>query len=59
MEFFKLISGIILTVVFLWILVRNSKRTGFIHALGRIDTILGVIAGIYLTLTSAISLLIP
>lgn len=58
MEYFKLILGIGLTVTFIWILIRNSKRTNFIHALLRVDTILGVIAGIYLTSTSVYSLLI-
>lgn len=52
MEYFKFIAGIVLTVVFLWILMRNSKRSGFIHALLRIDTILGVAAGLYLIISS-------
>jgi hypothetical protein len=57
MEYIKLVLGIGLTVTFIWILLKNSKRTSFIHALLRIDTILGVIAGVYLTFTSAYSLL--
>ena len=58
MVFLKLILGIGLTVTFIWILVKNSKRTSFINALLRVDTILGVTAGAYLILTSTYSLLI-
>jgi uncharacterized membrane protein YdcZ (DUF606 family) len=57
MEYINLVFGIILLTAFTWILVKNSKRTGFLHSLFRFDTIVGIIAGLYLTLTSAISLL--
>jgi len=58
MEYIKLIFGIGFIVIFTWLLVRNSKRSGFIHALFHIDTILGMAAGFYLIFTSVHSLLI-
>jgi hypothetical protein len=58
MEYFKLILGIVLLVAFTWILVKNSNRTSFIHALLRIDTLLGLVASVYLVFTSAYSLLV-
>lgn len=57
MEYINLVVGIVLLIAFTWILVKNSKRTGFLHSLIRVDTIVGIVAGLYLTLTSAISLL--
>ena len=58
MNYMNLILGIVLTVTFIWLLVKNSKRTSFINALLRVDTILGMIAGMYLTFSSAYSLLV-
>jgi hypothetical protein len=58
MGYFELIIGVLLLATFTWILVRNSKRSGFIHALFRIDTIAGVGAGLYLIITSFQSLVI-
>ena len=57
MEYFKLMSGMVLVVVFFWILSKNSKRTSFLHAVIRVDTILGIVVGLYLVLTSVNSLL--
>lgn len=57
MEYLNLVLGIILLAAFTWILVSNSKRKGFIHSLLRIDTILGIVAGLYLTMSSIASLL--
>ena len=57
MEYINLVLGIILLIAFAWILVKNSKRAGFLHSLIRFDTIVGIVAGLYLTLTSAIPLL--
>ena len=58
MEYFKLIFGLGLTATFIWLLLKNSKRTNFINALLRVDTILGLVAGVYLVFTSTYSLLI-
>jgi hypothetical protein len=57
MEYIKLILGIILILVFSWLLIRNLKRSGFMNALLRIDTIGGIIAGFYLVITSIGSLM--
>ena len=52
MEYIKLILGIVLIAASTWILVKNSKRSGFLHALIRVDTVVGMVAGIYLVFTS-------
>jgi hypothetical protein len=52
MEYMKLISGIILLLIFTVILIRNFKRKGLIHLLFRIDTVIGMLAGAYLVITS-------
>jgi len=57
MEFIKLILGIGLVVVFIWVLMKNSNRTSFINALLRVDTAFGIIAGIYLVFSATYSLL--
>ena len=57
MEYIKLILGVVLIIAFTWILFRNSKRSGLLHALLRIDTVLGMIAGLYLAITSVHSLI--
>lgn len=57
MEYMKLILGIGLLAIFTWLLIRNGKRSGFIHTLFRIDTILGIVAGLYLIITSVHSFL--
>jgi hypothetical protein len=56
MDYLKLILGFAFLVIFTWILIRNSKRSGLIHVFFRIDTILGMAAGLYLVFTSVHSL---
>ena len=58
MEYMKLLLGIALLAAFTWILIRNSKRTGILHSLIRVDTIAGTIAGLYLVFTSLNSLIL-
>jgi len=58
MEYIKLTLGLGLTVTFIWLLMKNSKSTNFINALLRIDTILGLVAGVYLVCASTYSLLV-
>jgi len=53
-----LILGIGLLVIFTWILIRNRKRTGVIHTLFRIDTIVGLLAGLYFVFASVKSLVL-
>ena len=57
MGYVKLIIGIGLILVFTWLLVKNFKRTGFINALGQFDTMVGIIAGVYLVIASIGSLI--
>jgi hypothetical protein len=57
MEYVNFIMGVGLFVAFTWIFVRNRKRSGWLHALLRIDTITGIVAGLYLVLTSVHALL--
>ena len=57
MEYTNLVLGIVLLITFVWILIKNSNRTGILHAILRIDTMVGVVAGLYLTVSSIISLL--
>ena len=52
MDYIKLISGIIMLLIFTWLLIRNIKRKGAIHVLFRMDTAIGILAGAYLVITS-------
>ena len=58
MEYVKLFFGIAFLTVFVWLLIRNSKRIGIMHSLFRIDTILGIVAGGYLIITSVQTLIL-
>jgi hypothetical protein len=57
MEYFMLIVGLGFTTTFVWLLLKNSKRTSFISTLLRFDTVFGLIAGVYLVFTSTYSIL--
>jgi len=52
MEYLTLTLGIGLLAIYTWIFIKNRKRTGVIHTLFRIDTIVGLLAGLYLVLSS-------
>jgi|688.fasta_scaffold1396658_1 hypothetical protein len=58
MEYVNLVAGVGLTATFIWLLLQNSKRISFINALLRVDTVFGLIAGVYLVFTSTYSLLV-
>jgi hypothetical protein len=58
MESYKLISGIGLTALFSLILLRNIKRSTWVHSILRVDTMVGVIAGLYLIFSFVHSLLV-
>ena len=58
MDYTRLILGFALLAIFTWLLIRNSKRSGFIHTLFRFDTIVGIVAGLYLIISSVNALLI-
>lgn len=52
MDYLKLVAGILVLLAFGWILVKNANRRGFLHAFFRFDTLVGLIAGIYLVISS-------
>ena len=52
MDYFKLLAGLALLIIFGWLLARNYRRKGFINGLFAFDTLLGFIAGLYLVITS-------
>ncbi len=56
MEYVNLMLGIVLVVAFTWILRRNSKRSGLLHSLLRIDTLGGIVGGTYLIFAAVFSL---
>lgn len=58
MEYMKLLLGIALLALCTWIFLRNKNRSGFIHTLFRIDTIAGMVVGLYLIFTATHSLLV-
>ena len=58
MEYMMLILGIGLLAIFTWIFIRNRKRTGVIHTLFRIDTIVAALAGLYLIFSSVKALIL-
>jgi hypothetical protein len=57
MEYIKLFIGILIILVFLWLLKKNINRKGMINAMLQIDTIVGIIAGFYLVITSMAALM--
>jgi hypothetical protein len=57
MEYLKLTLGILLSVAFVFLFIRNLGRKGLIHSLFRIDTVVGIVAGGYLIITAMITLL--
>ena len=57
MDYFKLVAGLLLLIAFGWIVLRNSKRSGFLQAFFAFDILLGLMAGLYLVITSVASLL--
>lgn len=57
MEYIQLFTGILLLLVFSWLLVKNFKRSGFMNVLLQIDTIGGMVAGVYLVISSVVALM--
>lgn len=58
MDYTRLILGIALLAIFTWLLIRNAKRSGAIHTLFRFDTIVGMVAGLYLIISSVNALMV-
>jgi hypothetical protein len=57
MEYLELILGIILTIVFAWLLFKNIRRSSVLNTLFLFEIFIGVIAGVYLIVTSVYSLI--
>ena len=56
MPYLNLTLGIIVLVVFGVILMKNSKTKGFLKAFFHFDILIGLAAGLYLVISSVISL---
>lgn len=56
MEYVNIFLGIGLIGICTWLLLRNLKRSGIINAVFRFDTIVGIVAGLYLLVSSIHSL---
>jgi hypothetical protein len=57
MEYFLLALGILTTVLFAIITHRNAERKGLLHTIIRVDTFIGIGAGIFIVITSLVSIL--
>jgi inner membrane protein involved in colicin E2 resistance len=57
MELIKLIAGLSLLGIFGWLLLRNAEKKGFINSWLRLETVTGILVGLYLIITSVVSLL--
>lgn len=56
MEYFKLVAGMGLLAVFIWLLDRTSKRKGLLVSVLRVDMVIGIIAALYLIVSSTTSI---
>jgi hypothetical protein len=56
MAYLNLAMGTVVLIVFGMILRRNSKRKGFFQAFIQFDILIGFAAGLYLVITSIVSL---
>lgn len=52
MDLFNFITGLVVLTLFGWIFLRNIKRKGFLHAYLRLETVTGMIVGLYLIITA-------
>jgi hypothetical protein len=50
-------AGIGLLVIFTCFLIKSTKRYGVAKALFSVDIILGIVAGVYLVITSILSMM--
>jgi hypothetical protein len=57
MTYFKLIAGIALFFIFIWFLQKSAKRYGSVKALLSFDIMMGILAGLYLVVTSLLALM--
>lgn len=52
MEYLELILGVALTGTYTWLVIRRGKKTSFFESLFHFDIMIGIIAGLYLIITS-------
>jgi hypothetical protein len=57
MDYIKFVAGFFILAVFAWLAARNRDRRGVLFSLFQFDILLGLAAGVYLIITSAMSLL--
>lgn len=56
MKYLELALGIILTVTYTWLIIRRRNKSGFFDSIFHFDIMIGMIAGLYLIVTSIYSL---
>jgi hypothetical protein len=56
MDYLELTLGIILTVTYIWLIMRRRKKSSLLESVFHFDIIIGMIAGLYLIITSIYSL---
>jgi hypothetical protein len=56
MEYVELTLGIILIVTYTWLVIRRRKKSSLFESVFHFDIIIGMIAGLYLVITSIYSL---
>jgi len=57
MDYLKFFGGLLVFFVFVGLLWRNSKQKGFASAIFSFDIVLGLIAGLYLIISSVAAVL--
>ena len=57
MTYFKLIAGIAIFIIFCWLFGKSIKRYGFPKGVLSPDIIIGMLAGLWLTVSSILSLI--
>jgi hypothetical protein len=57
MTYFKLIAGIVIFITFVYFFTKSIKRYGFPKGLLSPDIIIGILAGLWLTVTSILALI--
>ena len=57
MELFKLIAGFSLVAIFAWLIYRTRNAKGVLNNIFKFDMIVGIVAGIYLIVSSVGSIL--
>jgi hypothetical protein len=56
MEYLELTLGLILTVTYTWLVIKRRKKSSLFESVFHFDIMIGMIAGLYLVVTSIYSL---